>query len=172
MLNSEIQKSFNEQINHETGSAYLYWSMAAWFAAEGWPGFASWLRVQALEEMTHAEKFYTHIMDRGGRVEMLALAKPKGKWTSAVKAFEDVLKHEQFITGKIHALVDLASAQKDHPGFNFLQWFVNEQVEEEKSAEDVLNMLKKVEGGQNGMFMLDQQMAARRFTPPAAQATA
>lgn len=171
MLKKSIEKAFNEQINAETYSAYLYWSMSAWCEANNLPGFANWMRIQAQEEMTHALKFYTHILERGGQVKLTAIEGPETEWKDIEAVFAATLKHENYVTERINALVDLAIKEKDHASNQYLQWFVNEQVEEEKNAEQILGQLK-IMGKQPGaaLYMLDKEMAARVFTPPAAPA--
>jgi ferritin len=171
MLKKSIEKAFNEQINAETYSAYLYWSMSAWCETNNLPGFANWMRIQAQEEMTHALKFYTHILERGGQVKLTAIEGPETEWKDIEAVFAATLKHENDVTERINALVDLAIKEKDHASNQYLQWFVNEQVEEEKNAEQILGQLK-IMGKQPGaaLYMLDKEMAARVFTPPAAPA--
>ncbi|MGH2270637.1 ferritin [Anaerohalosphaeraceae bacterium U12dextr] len=171
MLKKSIEKAFNEQINAETYSAYLYWSMSAWCEKHNLAGFANWMRVQAQEEMSHAMKFYTHILERGGEVKLTAIDGPQTEWDDIEAVFAATLSHENHVTERINALVDLAIKEKDHAGNQFLQWFVNEQVEEEKNVEQILGQLK-IMGKQPGaaLYMLDKEMAARVYTPPAAPA--
>ncbi len=171
-IKKTVEKAFNEQINAETYSAYLYWSMAAWCDRNNLPGFANWMRVQVQEEMSHAVKFYTYLIDRGGAVKLAAIAGPETEWKDIEAIFAATLKHENYITDLINGLVDLTTKEKDHAGTQFLQWFVNEQVEEEKNADQILGQLK-VMGKQPGaaLYMLDKEMAARVFVPPTAQAT-
>lgn len=171
MLKKSVEKEFNAQINAETYSAYLYWSMSAWCERNNLPGFANWMRVQAQEEMTHAIKFYTTILERGGNVKLAALDAPETEWKDIEAIFTATLKHENYITERINFLVDLTTKEKDHAGTQFLQWFVNEQVEEEKNADQILGQLK-IMGKQPGaaLYMLDKEMAARVFVPPTAQA--
>ncbi len=171
MLKKSIEKAFNEQINAETYSAYLYWSMSAWCEANNLPGFANWMRIQAQEEMTHALKFYTHVLERGGQVKLTTIDGPETEWKDIEAVFAATLKHENYVTERINSLVDLAIKEKDHASNQYLQWFVNEQVEEEKNAEQILGQLK-IMGKQPGaaLYMLDKEMAARVFTPPAAPA--
>jgi ferritin len=168
MLNKKIEKAFNEQMNAEMYSAYLYLSMGAYFQSVGMPGFASWMRVQAQEEMVHAMKFFDHINERGGRVTLKAIDGPPTEWDSAVAVFEHVYEHEQKVTGLISGLVNLAIEEKDHASRSFLQWFVDEQVEEEDSASTVLDRLKLIGDSGNGLFMMDGELGQRVFTPPAA----
>ena len=166
MLKTSIEKAFNEQVNAETYSAYLYLSMAAWFEGQQLTGFAHWMKVQAQEEMTHALRFYNNIHERGGKVRLTAIKAPETSWASPLAAFEAVLKHEVLVTGLIHKLVALAREENDYASENFLQWFVKEQVEEEGSAEEAIGKLKLVNETPGGLFMLDKDMAARVFTMP------
>jgi len=170
MITKKIQDAFNKQINAETYSAYLYWSMSAGLEEINLPGFANWMRVQAQEEMTHAVKFYNHIIERGGRVELTAIDGPPIEWASAKAVFEAGLKHEQLVTSLINGLVDLVTVEKDHAANMFLQWFVTEQVEEEANAMDVLGKLEIVGATAGGLYMLDKEMGQRVFVPPVAQA--
>jgi ferritin len=168
MLNKKIEAAFNEQMNAEMYSAYLYLSMSAYFDSAGMAGFANWMRVQAQEEMTHAMKFFSHINERGGRVTLKAIEGPQTDWDSAVAVFKHVYEHEQKVTGLINGLVDLAIEEKDHASRSFLQWFVDEQVEEEDSASAVLDRLKLIGDSGNGLFMMDRELGQRVYTPPAA----
>jgi ferritin len=168
MLNKKIEKAFNEQMNAEMYSAYLYLSMGAYFQSAALAGFANWMRVQAQEEMVHAMKFFDHINGRGGRVTLKAIDGPPAEWDSAVAVFEHVYKHEQKVTGLINNLVNLAIEEKDHASRSFLQWFVDEQVEEEDSASTVLDRLKLIGDSGNGLFVMDGELGQRVFTPPAA----
>lgn len=169
MINEKIEKAFNKQINAEIYSAYLYWSMSAALEKLNLPGFANWMRIQAQEEMSHAVKFYTHIIERGGSVKLAAIEAPPVKWDSVKAVFEDALKHEQLVTGLINGLVDLAMEQRDHAANMFLQWFVNEQIEEEANAMETLGKLDVVGETAGGLYMLDKEMGTRVFVPPAPQ---
>lgn len=167
MLNKKIEKKINEQINEELFSAYLYLAMSAYCEDINLPGFANWMSVQFEEEQFHAMKFINYINERGGRVELEALEKPQVEWDSMIDVFEATLKHERHITSKINEIVDLAIEERDHATVSFLNWYVDEQVEEEDTAEGILDQLKMINGQGNGMLMLDREMAARTFTPPA-----
>ena len=169
MISKKIEEAFNSQLNAETFSAYLYWSMSAALEGMNLPGFANWMRAQAQEEMLHASKFYSHLIERGGTVTLTAIEAPKTKFKEALEIFEDAYKHEQKVTSLINGLVDLAIEEKDHASNMFLQWFVTEQVEEEASADEVVQKLKLAGGAQGAMFMLDKEMGARVFTPPPAE---
>ena len=168
MFNKKMEKSFNEQINEELYSAYLYLSMVAYFESTNLPGFANWMRVQTQEEIVHAMKFYDYINQRNGRVALTALADPQIEWNSPMDAFEAAYKHEVHITAKINELVNLAIEEKDHAANMFLQWFVNEQVEEEKNPLDIIQKLKMIKDSSESLYMLDKELAARVFTPPPA----
>lgn len=170
MLSDKMQQALNQQINAELYSAYLYMSMSAHFHQGGLPGFATWMRVQALEEMTHAERFFNYVVERGGRVEMKPIEGPPTRWDSPLAVFQDTLVHEQKVTSLINDLVDLAQAEKDHASNNMLQWFIGEQVEEESSAQEIIDKLKLVKETPGGLFMLDKDLGTRVFTPPVAAA--
>lgn len=161
MLSETMWKALNEQVKWEWESSYLYLGMAAWFNDQKLPGFAGWMRKQAEEEIEHAMKIYTFIEERGNRVELLAFAPPPKEWESPRDAIEKSLRHEQFVTGLINKLVDLAASEKDHASAVFLQWFVSEQVEEEDTFRGVLDKLSFVKPGCSAMLFLDKQMGAR-----------
>jgi ferritin len=167
MLNQKVQDAINDQINAELYSAYLYYSMAAYFESISLKGFSHWMRVQALEEMTHVQKLFSYVHDRGGEALMKTIEAPPAKWASPLAAFEAVYAHEVKVTALINKLMDLALAESDHASCNFLQWFVGEQVEEEASADEVLQKLKLVDKTEGGLFLLDREMDGRSFTPPA-----
>jgi ferritin len=164
-MNEKIQDAFNKQINAELYSAYLYLAMAAYFEDINLPGFASWMQCQAQEEVMHAMKFFHFINERGGRATMAPIDGPKNEWNSPLNAFEDAYAHEQKVTAMINDLVDLAMAEKDHAANNFLQWFVAEQVEEEATADGVVQKIK-LAGDGGGLFMVDKELGQRVFTPP------
>jgi ferritin len=161
MLSKKMEKALNEQINAELYSAYLYLSMAAWFQSQNLPGFAAWMRVQTKEEDGHAMKLFDFINERRGRVALKAVEEPAKEWKSPLAAFEAAFEHEQYITGRINDLVNLAAEEKDHAAHNFLQWFVKEQVEEESSADSVVQKLKMAEKAPGALLMIDQAMGQR-----------
>jgi len=167
MLKQKIEKSFNDQITEELFSSYLYLSMSAYFQSVNLPGFANWMRVQAQEELMHAMKFYDYINERRGRVLLKEIKTPQHEWKSPLEIFEGALKHEEYITEKINNLVDISLKEKDHASNVFLQWFVNEQVEEEANADDIINRLKLIGDSKDGLFMIDRELATRVFTMPA-----
>ncbi len=169
MISKKMVKALNEQVNAEFFSAYLYLSMEAYFKSLNLNGFANWMKVQTQEETSHAMKIYEFINERGGRIILKAIEGPETEWDSPLAAFEAVYEHEQKVTGLINELVNLAIEEKDHATNTFLQWFVNEQVEEESSADDMVQQLKMMEKAPGGMFMLDRELAQRVFTPPAVE---
>ena len=169
MISKKMEEALNAQVNAEMYSAYLYLSMESYFKSLNLNGFANWMRVQTQEEMMHAMKIYDFINERGGRVLLKVIDGPPTKWDSPLAVFKAVLKHEQKVTGLINDLVDLAIKEKDHATNSFLLWFVNEQVEEEASAEEKVQQLKMMEDAPGGMFMLDRELGQRVFTPPAAK---
>jgi ferritin len=160
-LSKKMQDALNNQIKEEMASTYIYLSMAAYCESINLGGFAHWMEGQAREEWAHAMKFYNYIHERGGRVMLQAIEQPPVEFEGPVDVFEKTLAHEQFITGCIHDLYALAAAEKDYASLGVLQWFVDEQVEEEKSATDILNMLKMVGDKGQGLIMLDRQLAQR-----------
>lgn len=165
MIKPKVLEGFNEQINKEIFSSYLYLSMSAYFETKSLKGLASWMKIQAQEELMHAMKFFDYVNEAGGDVKLTKIDGPDTEWKSPVHVFEATLKHEQYVTSRIHDLVDLAAKEKDHASGNFLKWFVDEQVEEEATASDILEQLKLV--GDNGvaLYMIDKELGAR--TPPA-----
>ncbi|MDD5459278.1 MAG: ferritin [Phycisphaerae bacterium] len=166
MLSEKIQKALNEQLNAELYSAYLYLSMRAWFESKNLKGFANWMNIQTQEETMHALKFFSFITERGGRVKLEQIKGPETEWKSPLAIFEAGYKHEQYVTSRINDLVNIAIEEKDHATNSFLQWFVNEQVEEEANSDGVVQQLKLVESTPGGMFMLDKELGRRVFTPP------
>lgn len=159
MLKPEVEAALNEQINAELGAYYTYLSMAAYFYAENLNGFAAWMRHHSDEEQFHAMKIYDYINERGGTVELKPISGPPTTWDSPVAAFEDALKHEQHVTHLINKLVDLSIEHSDHATNSFLQWFVDEQVEEEDVVDTVLQDLKRVGESGVALFMLDRELS-------------
>lgn len=166
MVDDKMHDALNKQVNAEIYSAYLYLSMSAYFESINLTGFANWMRIQAQEEMTHAMKFYDYIHETNGNVTLTAIDAPQSQRSSPLEAFEHVFKHEQKVTGLINDLVNLAVAEKDHATNNFLQWFIAEQVEEESSADAIVQKLKLLGDARGAIFMLDQELGTRTFTPP------
>jgi ferritin len=166
MIGKKMEKALNDQINAEYYSAYLYLAMVAYFESENLPGFANWMKTQVQEETAHAMKLFDFVCERGGRVTLKAIDQPGKTWKSPLAAFQAAYKHEQLITGRINKLVDLALAEKDHATNAFLQWFVNEQVEEETSVDSIVQNLKMAENAPGAQFMIDRELGQRTFTPP------
>ncbi len=167
MINDKLCAALNKQINAELYSSYLYLSMSAWFEDKSLSGFANWMRVQAEEENFHAMKMFDYVNERGGRVVLGAIEQPESEWQSPLAVIEAVLKHEELVTGLINDLVDVAMEVRDHAGTYFLQWYVEEQVEEESHVGTLLDRMKMVADDSAGMFALDMEMEKRVFTPPA-----
>jgi len=166
MINERMQSALNAQINAEVYSEYLYYSMSAYFDSTGLPGMANWMNCQAQEEHFHAMKLFDYINERGGRVTLTAIEAPQTEWDSQLSVFEAAYAHEQKVTGLINGLMDIALEEKDHGTARMLQWFVEEQVEEEASADGVVQQLKWIGDSGQGMLMLNKELATRVFTPP------
>ncbi|MEM4523538.1 MAG: ferritin [Archaeoglobaceae archaeon] len=162
-LSERILKELNVQLNREIYSAYLYLSMAAYFESIGLKGFANWMKVQWQEELMHAMKFFEYITNRGGRVELYSIEEPPKDWKSPLHVFEFALEHEKNVTKRISNLVELAIDEKDHATFNMLQWFVNEQIEEEKSFEEIVSKLKLAGEDTRALLFLDVEFGKRRM---------
>jgi ferritin len=167
MLSEKMTDALNNQLNKEIYSAYLYMSMSAYSSYSGLKGFANWFMVQYQEEMAHAMKIYNYIDSQGQQVKLMAINQPPTEFESSLDMFEKTLKHEQFVTKSIHDLVDLAINEKDHATNIFLQWFVTEQIEEEGNDNEIISRLRIVGEDGNGLLMLDKELSARVFTPPA-----
>lgn len=166
MLGAEIQDAMNEQIKNEFYSAYQYLSMAAYCESANLPGFACWMRAQAREETEHAMKFYDFILDRNGRVVLGAVDEPVVEFGSPLEVFERALGHEQKVTAMINDLYGLAVRENDYASQAFLQWFVTEQVEEEKNTGDVVETLKMVGDRSEALFLLDRELGQREAEHP------
>ena len=163
MLKEKILKALNEQINAEQYSALLYLSMSAWLETKGLAGFANWMYVQYQEELTHANKIFKYVVERGGKVELKGIEQMPVDFESVVSIAEMTLEHEQHVTSLINNLVDIAIEERDHATRSFLTWFVDEQVEEEANASEILDNLKLTSGHGNGLFMIDRELQKRTF---------
>lgn len=161
MISKSMQDAINEQINKELYSSYLYLSMAAYLEDKNLPGFAHWMRIQEQEEREHAMKFYDFLAERGGRVLLSAIAAPKTEWKSTLELAEEVAAHEALVTASIYSLYELALKEKDYPAQVMLQWFITEQVEEEKNAAEIVANLKLIEDRGTAILMLDHRLAKR-----------
>ncbi len=168
MIGEKMLAAMNEQIKNEFESAYIYLSMVAYFADQGLDGMAQWMRCQTQEEMVHAMKLYDHILERGGTVTLLDLKQLKTAWSSPQEAWDDALKHEQFITGKINDLMKLAIKEDDFASMPLLNWFVEEQIEEEDNASKNSQQMKLAGSSGHGLLMLDRELGARVFVYPPA----
>ncbi|MDP2303105.1 MAG: ferritin [Ignavibacteria bacterium] len=164
MIKSSLENAINNQINTEFYSSYLYLSMSAYFEAKSFSGFAKWMVIQAQEEYTHAMKFYTYLIQKGGLVKLSQIDEPKQEWKSLIDVFEDTYEHEQKVTASINAIVDLALQEKDHATVSFLNWFVTEQVEEEATVQKIVDDLKLIGDNNNGLFMMDRELGQRATT--------
>ncbi len=161
MLSKTVQDALNEQIQKEYYSSYLYLAMAAYCEASNLPGSAAWMRVQSQEELKHAMKIYDHVVDRGGRVILQAIEQPAVEYKSALDIFSKALAHEQLVTASIHKLYALALKENDYPAQVMLQWFVTEQVEEEKSAGLVVEQFKAIGDSRSSLMLLDRHLGKR-----------
>jgi ferritin len=162
MISDKMEQALNAQINAELYSAYVYLSMAAYFESKDLPGMASWMIAQAQEERAHAMKIYQHIVERGGRVALAAIDGPPTEWASPAAVFEAAYKHEQHVTKLIHDLVALSIEQKDYASKSMLDWFVDEQVEEEASASAIVAKLQMIGEDGPALLMLDSELGARQ----------
>ena len=161
MLSKKMETALNKQVNAELYSGYMYLAMSSYFESANLPGFAAWMKVQAGEELGHAMKFFGYIVERGGSVTLAAVDKPPAKWQSPLAVFEATYAHECKVTGMINKLADMAAAENDHATSVFLQWFITEQVEEEATADAVVQKLKLVKDAPGGLFMLDRDLGQR-----------
>jgi ferritin len=161
MISKAMQDAINDQINKELYSSYLYLSMAAYFENKNLPGFAHWMRIQEGEEREHAMKFFDFMIDRGAQVLLAPIAAPESDWKSSLDLFKQVAQHEAAVTASINALYELALKEKDYPAQVMLQWFITEQVEEEKNAGEIVQQLELVEARGTAVLMLDHQLGKR-----------
>ena len=161
MISKTMEQAINEQINKELYSSYLYLSMAAYFEGKNLPGFATWMRVQADEEREHGMKFFEYLVDRGANVELKPIAGPATDWKTSLDAFKQVQEHEAFVTASINALYELALKEKDYPTQVLLQWFITEQVEEEKNAAEIVQQIELIDAKGTAVLMLDHQLGKR-----------
>ena len=163
MINKNVEKAMNDHINDEFYSAYLYLSMSAWLQTKNLPGFANWMMVQYQEEVSHGMKFFNYLHERGGEVKLEEIGAPTVSWKSALHVFEETLKHEQYVTSRINDLVDVSIENKDHASHNFLMWFVNEQVEEEATAQEMIGKLTLIGDAKESLYHLDKELGQRVF---------
>lgn len=166
MLSDNLLKNLNDQVNFEFYSSYTYLAMAAYAESVDLSGIANFFRVQAQEELFHAMKLYDYIFQKNGVVELDKIDKPEGKYESIVDVFETGYKHEQLVTSRIYRLADIASEEKEHATMSLLRWFIDEQVEEENTFNTLLKKIKRAEDNPAALYMLDEELATRVFTPP------
>lgn len=167
MLNKNVEKKLNEQINAEFWSAYFYLSMSAYCEYNDYLGFANWFKVQFQEEQAHAQILVNYVFSRGGRVILSPIAEVKTEWKSLMECFEDTKSHEEKVTSMINGIYTVALQENDYATQSMLKWFIDEQVEEEKNCKDIIAHLKMVEGNGFGLYTLDKELAARTYVAPA-----
>jgi ferritin len=160
-MDSDVQRAINEQIRHELESGYLYLAMCAHFEAANYPGFARWMRIQAREELGHAMRLFDYVHDRAGRIELQAIARPPADFDTPLSIFEAAFEHEKSVTRLIHKLNETAAFKNDYATQVFLQWFITEQVEEEKSASLAVEQLRMAGSAPAALLMLDGKFGAR-----------
>ncbi len=166
MINEKLERAFNEQINKELYSEYLYLAMKTKFMEWNLQGFVNWFNVQVQEEHAHGMGMFDYIDERGGKIELYAIDKPQVKGNSVVEIFEQVLEHEEYVTSCINHVADVAEEVKDRAALHLLDWYIKEQVEEEASVGGVLATLKLIGDDKNALLLLDKDLAARVFNPP------
>ena len=167
MISKKIEEALNAQINAELWSAYLYLSMSANFAVKGNPGFANWFNIQFKEEQDHAQIFIKYLLSRGGKVALSPIEAVKTEWESPLDAYKDTLEHEKKVTSMINNLYALASAENDYATQSMLKWFIDEQVEEEETAQGLIDSLTMIKDNGFGIYMLDKELSARTYTQAA-----
>lgn len=166
MLNEKMEKAFLDQINKELYSEYLYLSMKAYFASLNLNGFVNWMNVQMQEERAHGMGMFDYVFERGGRVILEAIDKPEYDWKSPLEVFKAILAHEQYVTSRINALMDVAEETKDRAATIFLSWYLKEQVEEEANVGGVLAQLELIGDDKTALLALDKELATRTFVAP------
>ena len=166
MINEKMEKAFNDQINAELYSEYLYLSMKAYFETLNLKGFVNWMDVQVQEEHAHAMGMFDYVNSRGGRVKLTAIDAPETDWESPLAVFEHILTHEELVTSLINKLADVAEEVKDRAAMGFLNWYIKEQVEEEDNVGQVLATLRLIGNDKNALLALDKELAARTFVAP------
>ncbi len=160
-MDTKLQELYQDQIGHEYAAAYLYLSMASWFESAGFEGFAHWMNEQASEEQEHAAKLSSFLQDRGIRVILRAIPQPDAEFASPLEVFEKTLAHEQKVTSLINAIADWSEKVNDHASKVFIQWFITEQIEEEKSPSRIVDLLKKVKPDSAAVYQLDHRLGKR-----------
>lgn len=166
MINAKLEEEFNEQINKELYSEYLYLAMKVYFMEQNLQGFVNWFDVQVQEEHAHAIGMFNYLNERGGKIDLRAIEKPVVEGKTPLEIFEQVLKHEQYVTSRINHLADVADEVKDRATLSLLDWYIKEQVEEEATVSGVLATLKLIGDDKNALLQLDKDLAARTFVAP------
>ena len=161
-MKKELLKEFNDQINAELSSSYLYLSMAAYFEAENLTGMAGWMKKQAKEEVGHGMKLYGFVNERGNRVELAAIPAPKKAWKNPLEVFKEALKHEEYVTERIHKLLALSNKLNDYPAASHLKWFVDEYFYKQETAYDIVKRLEMIGDSKMGLIMLDKELGSRQ----------
>ena len=165
MISEKLNQAINEQITYEFYSAHIYLSMAAYCAANDLPGVSHWFRVQYREEVDHAMKFFNFVTEMEGAVNISGFQDPQSEFSSVLDAFETALKHEKVVTGRIYDLKTIAIEEKNYAASAFLEWYVNEQIEEESNAMGIVRRLKMIGDDPAATYMLDNELAARVYVP-------
>ncbi|MCC5911144.1 MAG: ferritin [Clostridiaceae bacterium] len=170
MMSEKLLKEFNDQLRYEFESANYYLAMAGYCKDQDLEGFANFFLVQAEEERFHAMKFFNFIDETGGRIEISGFGDPQNDFSSLEDVFTAALKHERFVTSRINEMMDIAVQEKNYACVSFLNWFIDEQVEEEATMTGLINKLKRIGENNHAIYMLDNELAQRTFTPPAGEA--
>lgn len=166
MINQKLEEAFNDQINKELYSEYLYLAMKIYFQEQNLQGFVNWFDVQVQEEHAHAMGMFNYLNERGGKIDLRAIEKPVVEGNSPLEIFEHVLRHEEFVTSRINHLMDVAEEVKDRAAMHLLDWYIKEQVEEEANVSGVLATLKLIGDDKHALLMLDKDLATRTFVAP------
>lgn len=167
MLSEKLLNHLNDQVNFEIYSAYVYLSMAAYCESVDLNGFSNFFKVQSQEELFHAMKFYDYIFQKNGVVTLEQIEKPNANYENITHVFESGYEHEQIVTSRLYKIADIATEEKEHATLSLLNWFINEQVEEENTFNTILKKIKRAENNPAALYMLDDELAARVYTPPA-----
>ncbi len=167
MISQKLADALNEQMNYEFASAHYYLGLAGYCSDEGLDGFANFYLMQYKEELYHAKKFYNFIVDMDLRVKIDGIPDPQNYFDSVLDTFKYGLEHEQSVTSRIYNLMDIATSEKEYATVSFLQWFVDEQIEEEATMKDHITRLERIEGNCNALYLMDRDLAQRVFVEPA-----
>ena len=166
MINERVMKVLIDQVNKEFYSAYLYLSMSAYFSDIGLLGFANWMIIQFQEEQAHAMLIYDFLIDRNVKVTLFAIDEPPNTWNGPLHVMEEVLKHEEYVTGLINNIIGVAEEAKDRATMSYFNWFIDEQVEEEANAQDIISKLKLIGDDKSALYLLDKDLSTRVFVQP------